>query len=97
MHTRAVDASCIDCMCCGKEPGLQFARAEGPFLSTRAGNISPRPGRGVPFFPEKVNAMEEGDASAFHPAVPCALLSGHPSGKVRVWGFWSKLRWYFLG
>jgi hypothetical protein len=41
--------------------------------------------------------MEEGDASAFHPAVPCALLSGRTAGKLRVWGFWSKLRWYFLG
>jgi len=41
--------------------------------------------------------MEEGDVSAFRPAVPCALLSGHTHGKVRVWGFWSKLRWYFLG
>ena len=96
MHARAVDASCIDCMCCGKEPGLQFARAEGPFLSTPRGTFLPARGVVFPFF-LKVNAMEEGDASAFHPAVPCALLSGHASGKVRVWGFWSKLRWYFLG
>ena len=41
--------------------------------------------------------MEEGDAFPFHPAVPCALLSGRSAGKVRVWSFWSKLRWYFLG
>jgi hypothetical protein len=41
--------------------------------------------------------MKEGDASAFHPAVPCALLSGRTAGKMRVWSFWSKLRWYLLG
>jgi hypothetical protein len=41
--------------------------------------------------------MEEGDPLAFHPAVPCALLSRRTAGKLRVWSFWSKLRWYFLG
>jgi len=41
--------------------------------------------------------MEEGDAPTFHQAIPCALLSGRASGKMRVWGFWSKLRWYLLG
>jgi hypothetical protein len=97
VRARAVDASCIAYTCCCKEPGLPFAFwAEGPFLSTRAGNISPRQGEVFPFS-LKVNAMEEGDVSAFRPAVPCALLSGHTGGKVRVWGFWSKLRWYFLG
>jgi hypothetical protein len=41
--------------------------------------------------------MEEGDAPALPPLVPCALLSGRTTGKMRVWGFWSRLRWYLLG
>ena len=41
--------------------------------------------------------MEEGDAPAWPAAVPCALLSGRTIGKLRVWGWWSKLRWYLLG
>ena len=60
------------------------------------GNIVPRPGPWCSLF-AKVNAMEEGDVRASHPAVPCALLSGRTTGKVRIWGFWSRLRWYLLG
>jgi hypothetical protein len=41
--------------------------------------------------------MEEGNAFVFRPAVTCALLSGRTTGKVRVWGFWSRLRWRLLG
>jgi len=39
------------------------------------------------------------DAPCVTPAVPtlCALVSGRKPRNVRVWGLWSKLRWYLLG
>lgn len=41
--------------------------------------------------------MEEQDTPAGRPAALCALVSGRIRAKVRVWGFWSRLRWYLLG
>ena len=41
--------------------------------------------------------MEEGDTPLARPVVLCALVSGRSGGKVRLWGFWSRLRWYLLG
>ena len=41
--------------------------------------------------------MEEGQTPVAHPDVLCALVFGRAAGKVRVWGFWSRLRWYLLG
>ena len=41
--------------------------------------------------------MEEGATPVARPVMLCALVSGHAGGKVRVWGFWSWLRWYLLG
>ena len=41
--------------------------------------------------------MEEGQTPVARPDVLCALVSGCAAGKARVWGFWSKLRWYLLG
>jgi hypothetical protein len=41
--------------------------------------------------------MEEGDTPVARPVVLCALVCGRTAGKVRVWGFWSRLRWYLLG
>ncbi len=41
--------------------------------------------------------MEESDTPVGRPVVLCALVCGHAATKVRVWGFWSRLRWYLLG
>jgi hypothetical protein len=41
--------------------------------------------------------MEEGQTLVARPDVLCALVAGCAAGKVRVWGFWSRLRWYLLG
>lgn len=41
--------------------------------------------------------MEERDTQVARPVVLCALVSGGTAGRVRVWGWWSRLRWYLLG
>ena len=41
--------------------------------------------------------MEERDTPVAGPIVLCALVSGRTAAKVRVWGFWSRLRWCLLG
>jgi hypothetical protein len=92
-----VYASCIDWRAAARSRAFNSQGLKALFLSTPAGNTRFPPGAWCSLFFPKVNAMKEGDASAFHPAVPCALLSGRTAGKMRVWGFWSRLRWHLLG
>jgi hypothetical protein len=41
--------------------------------------------------------MEEGHTPLGRPVALCALVCGRMRGKPRLWGFWSRLRWYLLG